>query len=112
MRNRTSNTLYATQVFERAQCIINDVARRGDNAIIHYTKKLDGVQLKTLRVTDGEIEDAYTNVSRQQIRSIKLIRERLRKSETIMLEHSFKKIKTSSYGITTDRLVQPIRSVG
>jgi histidinol dehydrogenase len=112
MRNRTTNTLCAIQVFERVQCIINDVAKRGDYAIVHHTKKLDGVQLKSLRVTDREIEDAYKNVSRQQIRSIKLIRERLRRNETIVLKHSFKKIKTSSYGVTTDRLVQPIRSVG
>lgn len=112
MRKRTTNTLCANQVFERVQCIINDVAKHGDYAIVHQTKKLDGVQLKSLRVTDREIEDAYKNVSRQQIRSIKLIRERLRRNETIVLKHSFKKIKTSSYGVTTDRLVQPIRSVG
>jgi histidinol dehydrogenase len=112
MRNRTTNTLCAIQVFERVQRIINDVAKRGDYAIVHHTKNLDGVHLKSLRVTDREIEDAYKSVSRQQIRSIKLIRERLRRSETIVLKHSFKKIKTSSYGVTTNRLVQPIRSVG
>jgi histidinol dehydrogenase len=112
MRNRTTNTLCAIQVFERVQRIINDVAKRGDYAIVHHTKNLDGVHLKSLRVTDREIEDAYKSVSRQQIRSIKLIRERLRRNETIVLKHSFKKIKTSSYGVTTNRLVQPIRSVG
>jgi histidinol dehydrogenase len=112
MRNRTTNTLCAIQVFERVQRIINDVAKRGDYAIVHHTKNLDGVHLKSLRVTDREIEDAYKSVSRQQIRSIKLIRERLRRNETIVLKHSFKKIKTSSFGVTTNRSVQPIRSVG
>jgi histidinol dehydrogenase len=112
MRNRTTNTLCAIQVFERVQRIINDVEKRGDYAIVHHTKKLDGVHLKSLRVTDREIEDAYKSVSRQQIRSIKLIRERLRRNETIVLKHSFKEIKTSSFGVTTNRSVQPIRSVG
>jgi histidinol dehydrogenase len=38
MRNRTTNTLCAIQVFERVQRIINDVAKRGDYAIVHHTK--------------------------------------------------------------------------
>lgn len=112
MRNRTTNTLSSTQVFERVQYIIDDVAKRGDYAIIDYTKKLDGVLLKSLMVTDKEIEDAYTKVSSQQIRSIRLIRERLRRSETTLLKHFFKKIKTSSDGVTINRLVHPISSVG
>jgi histidinol dehydrogenase len=65
-----------------------------------------------LRVTDKEIEDAYSKVSRKQVRSIRLIKDRLTRSETTVLKYFFKEIKTSSDGITINRLARPLRSVG
>src|SRR5919108_2050562 len=94
MRNRTTNAATA-EVFQRVQHIIHDVAKRGDHAIRDYTKKLDGVQVKSLIVEDKEIEDAYSKVSRKQVRSIRLIKDRLKRSEATLLKHFFKEIKTS-----------------
>jgi histidinol dehydrogenase len=112
VRNRTANSVTSDEVFQRVQYIIDDVAKRGDRAIRDHTKKLDGVQLKSLRVTDKEIEDAYSKVSRKQVRSIRLIKDRLTRSETTVLKYFFKEIKTSSDGITINRLARPLRSVG
>jgi len=64
---------------------MDDVKRYGDSAIIKYTKKLDGVQLKTLKVTTEEIKQAYTLVSKGQIRSIVIMKKDLAKSERVLL---------------------------
>jgi histidinol dehydrogenase len=112
IRKRTTNSVNSNKVFQRVQNIIDDVARSGDRAIFDYTKKLDGVELKSLLISSNEIEDAYANVSTKQVRSIRLIKDRLTRSETTVLKHFFKEIKTSSNGITINRAVRPLRSVG
>src|ERR671918_865363 len=112
IRIRAANAMNSNQVFQKAQQIVDDVAKRGDDAVSDYTRKLDGVHLKSPTVTRKEIEEAYTNVSNQQIRSIKLMRDRLRKTETALLKRLFKEIKTASDGIITRRYVKPLQSVG
>src|SRR5918999_2288528 len=113
IRIRAANAMTSNQVFQKAQRIVDNVAKRGDDAVSDYTRKLDGVQLKSPpTVTRKEIEEAYTKVSSQQIRSIKLMRDRLRKTETSLLKKFFREIKTASDGIITRGYVKPIQSVG
>lgn len=112
VRIRAANVMNSNQVFQKAQQIVDDVAKRGDDAVSDYTRKLDGVYLRSPTVTRREIEEAYTKVSNQQIRSIKLMRDRLRKNETSLLKKLFKEIKTASDGIITRRYVKPLQSVG
>jgi histidinol dehydrogenase len=112
IRKRSTNSVISNRVFQRVQYIIDDVKEGGDRAVFHYTKKLDGVELRSLLVTRKEIEDAYANVSPEQVRSIRLIRDRLTRSEKTVLKHLFKEIKTVSNGITISRVVRPLRSVG
>ncbi|HET6641023.1 MAG TPA: histidinol dehydrogenase, partial [Nitrososphaeraceae archaeon] len=112
IRIRAANAMTSNQVFQKAQRIVDDVAKRGDDAVSDYTRKLDGVHLKSATVTRKEIEEAYTKVSSQQIRSIKLMRDRLGKTETSLLKKLFREIKTASDGIITRRYVKPLQSVG
>jgi histidinol dehydrogenase len=112
LRKRSTSGIISNEVFQRTQSIIHDIAKYGDSAIIDYTEKLDGVRLKSLKVTHEEVKQAYTKVTCKQIQSIKLMKQRLMKSETTVLRHFFKKIRISSDGIITHRLVQPIISVG
>ena len=112
VRIRAANAMNSNQVFQKAQQIVDDVAKRGDDAVSDYTRKLDGVHLRSSTVTRKEIEQAYTKVSNQQIRTIKLMRDRLRKNETSLLKKLFKEIKTASDGIITRRYLKPLQSVG
>lgn len=50
-------------VREQTTVIMDDVAQRGDLALLEFTKKFDGVSLKTLRVTDDEITRASGQLS-------------------------------------------------
>ncbi|MDQ3840876.1 MAG: histidinol dehydrogenase [Thermoproteota archaeon] len=112
LRSRVANAMASNQVFATVQHIVDDVAKDGDRAIIDYTKKLDGVQLKSLLVKSKEIDEAYTKVSNQQIKSIRVIRDRLAKTEATILKNFFREIESSIDGITIKRYAKPLRSAG
>ncbi|MDH3192156.1 MAG: histidinol dehydrogenase, partial [Nitrosopumilus sp.] len=91
--------------------ILKNVQKNGDSAIIKYEKKLNNVNLTTLRVTTKEILSAYSKVSKEQINAIKIAKNRLEKTETmvkIMLKNQL--IKTD--GIEILKKFLPIQSTG
>ena len=98
-------------LIQKTKSIMDDVAKNGDSAIITYTEKLDGVRLNSLRVTKEEIMQAYNKVTKRQIQSIKMMKERLLSSEMVLLRH-LQGIAFSSKGVRIHRFVQPIPSVG
>ena len=68
IRKRTTNSVNSNKVFQRVQNIIDDVARSGDRAIFDYTKKLDGVELKSLLISSNEYETSpIYKVNQRQI---------------------------------------------
>jgi histidinol dehydrogenase len=98
-------------LIQKTKSIMDDVAKNGDSAVIDYTEKLDGVRLNSLRVTNEEIMQAYNKVTKRQIQSIKMMKERLLSSEMVLLRH-LQGIAFSSKGVRIHRFVQPIPSVG
>ncbi len=67
------------RVQERVKKIIEDVRLFGDDALVKYTKKFDGVKLtpKQLRVSQIEISGAYQNISPNFVSSLKVIIENI-----------------------------------
>jgi histidinol dehydrogenase len=91
--------------------IITDVRRRGDAAIRDWTKKFDGVELRTgMWVSSVEIEKAANNVSRETrlamehaARNIRIVAERqLPRGWTLQVEP----------GVKISQVVRPIEAVG
>ncbi|MBU1923693.1 MAG: histidinol dehydrogenase [Candidatus Omnitrophica bacterium] len=78
------------RIEEKVRKIIDDVRLFGDEALIKYTKKFDGVKLlpRQLKVSEIEISGAYANISPNFVSSLKVIienvnrfyRKQLRKS--------------------------------
>jgi len=66
-----------TRVEERVKKIIEDVRVTGDEALIKYTRKFDGVKLSTrqLKVSEIEISGAYQNISPNFVSTLKLVIE-------------------------------------
>ena len=104
-------TCIPEDLIQKTKSIMDDVAKNGDSAVIDYTEKLDGVRLNSLRVTNEEIMQAYNKVTKRQIQSIKMMKERLLSSEMVLLRH-LQGIAFSSKGVRIHRFVQPIPSVG
>jgi histidinol dehydrogenase len=69
------STIKNTRVEERVKKIIDDVRLLGDEALIKYTRKFDGVKLspRQLKVADIEISGAYQNISPNFVSTLKLV---------------------------------------
>ena len=47
--------------------VLAEVKANGDAALKAYTKRFDGVELEDLRVTEAELEDAWTSLDAEFI---------------------------------------------
>ena len=91
--------------------IILDVKKRKDKAIKEYEKKFTGANLKSIKVSQSEIQGAYSKVTKEQITAIKLAKKRLEKSE-LAVKNQLKKIILQIDGIKINRDFVPLQSVG
>ncbi len=102
----------AGDVEKRVAEIISAVQRRGDRALVHYTKLFDHVSLTPARfeVTRAEIEDALAKVSRQDLSVLKLAAKR------IAVFHRRQLLKSWSYrdplGMRLGQMITPLERVG
>ncbi len=93
------------------ESIISQVQKQGDVALKHYEKKFGGVTLSSLRVTKKEIENAYSQVSKNEIAAIKISKNRLTKTESAVRK-KLQNIKINFDGIKISKSFNPINSVG
>jgi histidinol dehydrogenase len=104
-------TAMPDSLLEDAKIIMKGVAERGDSAVIDYTAKFDGARLGSLTVSDQEIKQAYSQVTKDQVKAVRLMKDRLAKSELAVLKR-LKGIAVSSDGVRIDRMIKPVASVG
>jgi len=104
-------TIIQDSLLEDAKAIMWDVSEHGDPAVLNYTSKFDGARLDSLRVSEQEMKQAYAQVTKDQIMAVKLMKQRLIKSELAILKR-LKGIAVSSEGVRIDRMVKPVTSVG
>ena len=95
----------------KVKFIILDVKKRKDKAIKEYEKKFTGANLKSIKVSQAEIKNAYSKVTKEQITAINLAKKRLEKSE-LGVKNLLKKIILQIDGIKINRDFIPIESVG
>ncbi|MCK4953601.1 histidinol dehydrogenase [Candidatus Bathyarchaeota archaeon] len=91
--------------------IINEIRERGDAALLEFTKKFDHANLtpENLCVTKGEIEDAYSKVSREQVSALEFMKDKIENFERQLL----KQIDvTIDEDIRVRILSRPIQSIG
>src|ERR671925_1946776 len=108
---RKSATAISDALIEEAKSIMEGVAEHGDAAVLDYTAKFDGVTLGSLAVSNEEIKQAYSQVTKEQVKAVKLMKEQLAKSELAVLKR-LKGIALLSGGIRIDRQIKPVSSVG
>ena len=85
IRYRVSSN-FSEDAIKKTQEILENVRNCGDDAIKRYTSVFDKVELDSFRVSNEEIEEAYNCISDDHIKTIKLIRDRLVRNETILLQ--------------------------
>jgi histidinol dehydrogenase len=105
-------TIIQDSLLENAKAIMRDVEEHGDAAVFNYTSKFDGAKLNSLSVSEQELKQAYAHVTKNQIIAVKLIKQRLVKSELAILKRLKGIVLLSSDGVRIDRMVKPVTSVG
>ena len=106
---RRSNRI--PQKSEIVEKIISDVIKFGDSAILKYTKKYDKVKIDSIPVDKTELKKAYKEVTANQLNSLNKSKKLLEKNEKMLLKR-LTGIKSSENGVTIERALKPIESVG
>jgi len=104
-------TAIQDSLLEDARAIMKNVAVHGDSAVLDYTAKFDGVRLDSLVVNEQEMKQAYSQVTKEQVRTVRAMKEQLAKSELAVLKR-LKGIAVSSDGVKINRMIKPVASVG
>jgi len=101
-----------TEYEDRVSAILNTVKEQKDTAIFQYTKQFDGVEInaETIKVTDAEIEEAYTKVDASLV-------EIIRKAKKNIVSYHEKQRKYSWFdskpdGTMLGQKVTPLQRVG
>jgi histidinol dehydrogenase len=106
---RRSNRIpHKSEIVEK---IINDVIKYGDSAILKYTKKYDKVKIDSIIVDKAELKKAYKEVTTNQLNSLKKSKKLLERNEKMLLKR-LTGIISSENGITIERALKPLESVG
>lgn len=100
------------RVEEKVKNIINDVRLFGDDALLKYTKKFDGVKLvsRQLKVSEIEISGAYQNISPNFVSTLKIVIENINRFYKKTLKKSWK--IRSEDGIVLGENYSPLERVG
>ena len=100
------------RVEEKVKQIIDDVRIFGDEALIKYTKKFDGVKLmpKQLKVSEIEISGAYQNISPNFVASLKVIIENVNRFYRKVLKKSWR--MKDADGVILGENYTPLEKVG
>ena len=100
------------EIEDYVKTIIQQVRKRGDAALVEFTKKFDGVSLdpENLRVTPEEVKKAYDAVTDEQLSALRLMKEKLENVQKYILSQSC--ILMENNGVTVQSWPSPIQSVG
>ncbi|HEY4513635.1 MAG TPA: histidinol dehydrogenase [Candidatus Paceibacterota bacterium] len=91
--------------------IIKNVQKNKDKALFSLSKKFDGVELKTLKVSKEEIAEAYKQESKEVVKALKIAKaniEKFHKTNVKIKEASI----TTAKGVSVWREFRPIEKVG
>ena len=105
------STTIPDSLMENTKSIMKSVRECGDSAIFDYTLKFDGVRLESLKVNEQEIKQAFQQVTKEQVKAIKMMKDRLAKCEMAVLRR-LNRIVISSKDIRIERTLRPVASVG
>ena len=90
--------------------VIDNVKKRGDEALFEYCKKFDKAELTSLEVTEEEIDEAFALVDSEFIETVREAAENIRAFHQKQVRNSF--IINEKDGIVTGQKVTPIEKVG
>ncbi|MCA1740740.1 MAG: histidinol dehydrogenase, partial [Actinobacteria bacterium] len=108
-RLRRPGGFLSEKVRDAARRIVADVRERGDEALLEYTERFDGVRPTPIRVPIGEMRKAREALSLEIEESFGVAIENVRLFHQRELDRSW---ETSRGGATVGQRVRPLRRAG
>lgn len=99
-----------SEASETVRTILDTVRREGDSALISYTKKFDGVDISSIRVSDEEIREALSSVEPEFIAVLEKAAERIRDYHRRQKREGY--IISENEGIVLGEKIVPLERVG
>ncbi len=106
---RRPDGFLSKKVREAAREILEDVRERGNEALLEYTERFDGVRPDPIRVPPEEIEKARAALSPELEESLNVAVENIRFFHKREMDRSW---ETSRAGATVGQRVRPLRRAG
>ena len=97
------------QIRGAARSIVDDVRARGDEALLEYTQRFDGVRPEPIRVPKEDIATAREGLTAELEESFQVAIENVRLFHKREMDRSW---ETSRNGATTGQRVRPLRRSG
>jgi histidinol dehydrogenase len=97
---------------DNVQAFLDDVKKRGDEALIEYTNKFDSpaVTLDTFKVTEQEFDDALAQMTPQFLKALDRAVEQLSAFHSRQRENSW--MDTPRNGVMVGQMVRPVSAAG
>lgn len=90
--------------------VIADVRQRGDQALLEYTERFDGVKLAALEVTAAELDGAWAALDEDFKTTLEQAADNIRRFHEKQVQNDF--VLTDRPGIVMGQRYTPIRRVG
>lgn len=90
--------------------ILADVRKRGDEAVLDYTRRFDGVSLETMAVSRQEMEEAMASVEPEFLQVLSQAAQNIRAFHSRQVRNSF--VLADQPGVVLGQKVTPIEKVG
>ncbi len=103
---------YPTLLENEVRSILKEVRKRGDDAILHYTKLFDGLELKPsqIKVREEEIKDARKRIPQGLFNTLKRAAYRIRKFQSLSKKRF--SLRWVEKGIHIEQILRPLDRVG
>ena len=105
MRSMQSNDVSAA-----VSAIVQDVAERGDAALLTYAERFDHAALSSLEVSEEEIEEAFSRITPELKKAMELAAENIRAFHARQVRQGFAIERAD--GVLMGQKITPIEKVG
>ncbi|MDD4767719.1 MAG: histidinol dehydrogenase [Desulfotomaculaceae bacterium] len=112
IKKAVETTAKIVSIEEDVSEIIENVRRRGDQALLELTSRYDGVALSYLRVSPEEVKKAYSQVDGKTIECLQLAASRIKSFAEKQIECLLPLEYESSPGVVLGHRLIPVSSCG
>lgn len=108
-QDQRSNDEKQKEIDARVADILRTVQEKGDQALIDYTEKFDGIRLESLQVTETSIQNAYDTVEPEVLEALRAAKENIISYHENQKQVPF--VDTKRPGVIRGQLVLPLERV-